>query len=945
MRHPPQGSGERGREFPMTRVAQRSVATLSPRARDDAGGTRWIALWMLSSVVALGVDGAATLERRPRALVGTVVDTAGTPVAGAQIMAGSEEQGLADALVVAETGPDGRFQMEDMPTRTALDLQVRREGYAPAGLRVAPAVASAPAGLDLRIVLKAGLTVTGRVMDAAEEPIAGVEAWLTPVEAPGPGWAVSARSDSLGRLVFQDVAVGDHDLTTVATGYRPWTVPGVSVARPEGGTQVPIGIVVLAPDLPRRGQIFDPDGAAIVGARVVCSWSTAGTRHASPAVDSDGEGRFVLYGLPAATPCELEVRADGYRTAHATLRPSGDATPRRVVLERVLALVGEAVDVRGWPVEGARVMAEQGGASETGTTDEEGRFQFTDLASGDVAVTAETDDSIAAARTVTLRSVDASVRLVLEPGSVLSGTVIDPDGAPVTDATVRIIVDQPGRVASSEATADATHRLTTDAVGRFRSTVLAAGRYRVSTHHPSYRAVTRGLTVDDAQPATIDLQFVARRSHEALRVRGRVVDSTDAAVAQARVQLVGVANPVRSTTQSGGDGSFQLDAPVPGRYRLEAHHPHRGATLGPIFVLSDDQAARTRIVRLEATGVVAGRLAGVPAEALSAVSIEASSGHARARRGRVRHDGTYRVAGLAPGTWTVQAVWGERRTIEAVEVTAEAPPARLDLAFDPVAPLQGVVVRADRPTPEARVVVSCPAVPFHGETTTDSAGQFRFASVPHGPCQLTAHTADDRARAGQQIVVPDAVDLVIELAGFVLAGRVVAADNGRPLAGVRVEVASDSGLGNGSLRTLTHPDGRFALELAVPGTFGVRFEKPGFALQERPVSAVPAGQGMPSNELAMWPSESATVRVVGPWGAVPSVVEVVVDNGVANGLALRAMHRPGLDGHIDLDGLGPGIWRVAVSADGAFAQTTLTVPGPPVPIVLGVDTDRPDGVP
>lgn len=94
------------------------------------------------------------------------------------------------------------------------------------------------------------------------------------------------------------------------------------------------------------------------------------------------------------------------------------------------------------------------------------------------------------------------------------------------------------------------------------------------------------------------------------------------------------------------------------------------------------------------------------------------------------------------------------------------PDARVTPPTPDGADLYGLVVndRDDRPISEALVIVSCPCLPSHLETTTDAAGVYRVSLAAAGTYTITA-LVDERSTTRALLRRHDAplrVDLVID---------------------------------------------------------------------------------------------------------------------------------------------------------------------------------------
>lgn len=318
------------------------------------------------------------------------------------------------------------------------------------------------------------------------------------------------------------------------------------------------------------------------------------------------------------------------------------------------------------------------------------------------------------------------------------------------------------------------------------------------------------------------------------------------------------------------------------------------------------------------------------------MTVEASSAHAPTRRALVGFDGGFTFEKLTPGAWLVQARYRERSKFETVALGDASDQASVTLRFEAGHRLAGQVVRQGRPLGGVRVEAVCDA--SHRRTTGDAVGRFTFDDVPGGSCLVTASSADSGVRAEERVDVSGATDVLLEVSGYRLVGRVVAAFGGAPIPDVVLRArgaATVSGHGpNASQVARSGADGLFAFEVSTAGPFRIEAAKAGFGTVERHASAVHDAESPRELEVVMRPAEPAKLLVSGPWGEVPATVTVHASSG-DGGVTVVERHRPDIDGRVVLEGLGEGQWSLTVVGAGQRAQARILVPGPPVAIDLG----------
>ena len=340
------------------------------------------------------------------------------------------------------------------------------------------------------------------------------------------------------------------------------------------------------------------------------------------------------------------------------------------------------------------------------------------------------------------------------------------------------------------------------------------------------------------------------------------------------------ARPRFSTTDDTGRFSFQDVAP--GRYQLSAtrngyvrqEYGQRGSSrTGTALILERGQSLRDIVFRLIPHGVIAGRVVDADGEPVSDVHVQVlRSGYARGRRqltagaghATTNDLGEYRIYGLAPGRYCVQATWFSMGLLSrtgppSVSTTAElhyAPtyfPGTADAAqatpldLTPGAELRGIDLRLLRvPTVRIRGKVSTTVadlsssgitVGLHARNSLDASrvfsatgaadGTFEIRGVTPGAYYLIAWSVegDQRYETSQPLDVGstniDGVDLVLA-PGVELSGRVRVEGQADLTAGdihVSIEPAEARPEWSGSTRV--KEDGSFLVFNLSPGSYRI----------------------------------------------------------------------------------------------------------------------------
>ena len=217
-------------------------------------------------------------------------------------------------------------------------------------------------------------------------------------------------------------------------------------------------------------------------------------------------------------------------------------------------------------------------------------------------------------------------------------------------------------------------------------------------------------------------------------------------------------------------------------------------------------------------GTVLGR-GGVPA--VGAVITVTSPTGQQIDRATVGQDGSYRLAGLRPGGYTVIAsARGFAPQALSAQVSTDGA-ARRDFVLEGAGAVGGMVRSAPQGpgVPDATVVITDGTGAVVGQSSSTAHGEFRISGVPDGTLTVTADAAGHQPAAAQVTVhgSPVTVDLVLPAVGGVLGA--VRSINGRPLAGATLTAVDASGRvaatvvadASGQYRLEGLPDGQYTV--------------------------------------------------------------------------------------------------------------------------------------
>jgi protocatechuate 3,4-dioxygenase beta subunit len=352
---------------------------------------------------------------------------------------------------------DGAFVIEGLvPGRYSLRATHGR--FAASDLEVVRVVASATA-YDVRLRLRRGHALTGRLVDGNGRPIAD-------------GWVELDDGSVFGtddRGVF-DAGLRRGSVVIVARAH------GMAAHRHTlemGGRARDVEIELAQADAIVRGHVVDDNLRPLGGVRVTMRPDSA--LHPSELAWTDDRGEFTIAGV-AAGGVALSFDDPGHapRTIEAAAVARSRERAIEIVLTRGWRLV---VDVRdretGVAIPDAGVTV----AGRRATTDRTGVVAFDTLAEDEVAIEVRSDEYGRATTTARRQGDEQTAIVELRAGGSVEGIVTDWAGDPVAGATVTIR-------AGDEVVAE----LRTDARGRFDASGIPEGDIVLEAAPPDDRA-------------------------------------------------------------------------------------------------------------------------------------------------------------------------------------------------------------------------------------------------------------------------------------------------------------------------------------------------------------------------------------------------------------------------------------------------------------------------
>lgn len=439
---------------------------------------------------------------------GVVVTESGTPVAEAMVRASSGAGNVFGRSVV--TDANGNFSMESLtPGRYTFNAQKR--GHADGVLRDFDISSGAP----IRITMKAGATIFGRVSGLSEADLQNVT-----VDARGPEGGGSAAVDASGNYTIEGAPTGTVRVSAALmrsfNGRRTTAVKSLNVAQ---GAREQVDLEFKS-DTVIRGRVTR-NGKPLNNAQIMFYPRDVRSQTTS-SVASDESGNYTIEGLEDGEYSVQVMDMQRYSPYRTTYKVNGSSTFD--IDMKVTVLQGRVTDAStGAPLQNARVQlrgaTDDSPFAQGAETDSAGAFTLGSVAPGRYHASAEKEGYGAKVIdvTVTESAEPLELKLARQPGLTLR--VVDARDNRLLNASV-IVSDTRGAVVYNDSF-------------RFNTTSeplklpLDAGQYSVTVAAMGY--ATRTFPMSSPGTQTIGLTpggTLVIRSKSDTRQRARLVDAS-----------------------------------------------------------------------------------------------------------------------------------------------------------------------------------------------------------------------------------------------------------------------------------------------------------------------------------------------------------------------------------------------------------------------------------
>ena len=320
------------------------------------------------------------------------------------------------------------------------------------------------------------------------------------------------KTDANGIAVFEELEAGTYDVTVSKLGFKAQTAQITIVAK----ETTTLDFSLVESDGSVRFTVKDEAGNVLSNAIVVIDGKTYCT---------DTDGKVTAAGLLPKT-YSWTISKDGYYESTGVVQVNADLVSEVVVVMREVITTGilsvTVIDEDGKALAGATVEV----AGKNAITDENGKVTFTNLEAGNYEVTATKDGYVARSTQSTIEAEKTTETTIALEKEITTGnllvTVVDKDGNPIANATVRVSTGE---------------TYTTNSEGIIELVGLDAGEHTIRVLGVGYYAQTKTVIITAKETAM--LTVILEKIPETGTVEFNVYNELNVTIPNAKVVING----------------------------------------------------------------------------------------------------------------------------------------------------------------------------------------------------------------------------------------------------------------------------------------------------------------------------------------------------------------------------------------------------------------------